>query len=289
MSEDDLGDINTSDGKIYTYSTTLNAGSHNYSFSCSDGTAVNSTGLYTGLNVYVNNPPSVSNPDPVNNSLNVDLSQNTISVTITDIDGHLMNWSIETSPDIGNNSSSNDVNGSKSCSISGLSYDNSYNWYVNVSDGYNWTNNSFVFSTSTDPYFIVSDLYPDNNSINIPLQPNLYATFNRTSGSVFNISWYYGLSSGNETNLIDTDNNINNGTYTVLFYQVDNYTTFYYWRVWLNDGVHHVNYTYSFKTKNLGAGVMPQRNSIAIMAMFSFVLIFVFKNQNKNNDYRRKK
>lgn len=61
MTEYDASDTNTTDGKIYRYSTTLGVGSHNYSFTCSDGTAINISSLYLGPTVTtapVTPPPS---------------------------------------------------------------------------------------------------------------------------------------------------------------------------------------------------------------------------------------
>jgi hypothetical protein len=51
MIEQDISDLNTIDGKIYTYATLLSVGSHNYTFFCSDGFAINHTGVYLGPNV----------------------------------------------------------------------------------------------------------------------------------------------------------------------------------------------------------------------------------------------
>lgn len=94
-----------------------------------------------------NNAPVLSNSDPSNSSLEVSVGLSTLSLTITDLEGDSINWSIETSPNIGNNAGNNDTNGSKTCSITGLVFDNAYSWFVNASDGYNWTNNSYQFTT----------------------------------------------------------------------------------------------------------------------------------------------
>ncbi|MCJ7570575.1 MAG: hypothetical protein MUO82_01680, partial [Candidatus Thermoplasmatota archaeon] len=58
-------------------------------------------------------------------------------------------WMIYTSPNIGNNSGINSLNGTKTCSISGLSYSITYNWYVHCKDlsTGEWTNKSFWFKT----------------------------------------------------------------------------------------------------------------------------------------------
>jgi len=45
MTETNASDTNTSDGKNYSYTTTLGLGFHNYSYACSDGSAINVTGV----------------------------------------------------------------------------------------------------------------------------------------------------------------------------------------------------------------------------------------------------
>ena len=56
-----------------------------------------------------------------------------------------MNYTIETSPDIGNGIENEVYNGTYNISISNLDYGISYTWYVNVTDGTHWTNKTFNF------------------------------------------------------------------------------------------------------------------------------------------------
>ncbi len=95
-----------------------------------------------------NSPPVVSNENPLNNSADVDVSLSEIWVDISDVDGDVLDWSIESSPDVGSEygTCSNDT---VSCVIDGsLDYDTIYTWYVNVSDG-EFENMSDVFSFVT--------------------------------------------------------------------------------------------------------------------------------------------
>ena len=101
-------------------------------------------GQTTGL---LNNPPVFSDNDPTNRSSDVSVDLSALSITIVDPDGDSFNWSIETSPDIGSSSDTGDVNGSKTCSVSGIQYSTSYIWYVNCTDGTYWTRAWFSFST----------------------------------------------------------------------------------------------------------------------------------------------
>jgi len=117
---------------------------------------------------------------PSNGSISVSVSTSTISITITDTEGDLFNWTIETSPDIGNNSGVNNSSGVKTCSISGLEYSTTYYWYVNISDTGNDTsiNNSYNFNTEdqsggggVDPY-IPPPALPQNNEPETPSTPS---------------------------------------------------------------------------------------------------------------------
>jgi hypothetical protein len=67
MTENDTTDINTTDGKIYQYSTLLSVGLHNYSFVCFDGIAVYATTEYIGPDVSLYVPPEPPEPPPGGN------------------------------------------------------------------------------------------------------------------------------------------------------------------------------------------------------------------------------
>ena len=99
-----------------------------------------------------NQAPSISDIIPSNGSTGISKSTTTLSVSITDNGGDNFNWTIETSPHIGNSSENNSSSGIKSCSISGLSYSSTYYWYVNVTDGIISTNRSFYFTVENQPY-----------------------------------------------------------------------------------------------------------------------------------------
>jgi len=97
-------------------------------------------------------PPTISNPQPANNSANVPITLSQLSVEISDPNGDLMNWTIETSPDIGSASGTNTPDGTITCPVSNLTYGTIYHWFVNVTDGYVWTNKTYTFTTETpDP------------------------------------------------------------------------------------------------------------------------------------------
>ncbi|RKY68399.1 MAG: hypothetical protein DRQ24_11755, partial [Candidatus Latescibacterota bacterium] len=122
-------------------------------------------------NITKNSVPSISNPSPGNNSVDVDITQSSVSVTITDIDGDTFNWTIETSPDVGNASGNNENNGTKICTLSTpLNYNATYTWYVNVTDGYDWTNKSFSFTTRSK----IKPNHPSNITVTSVSSTSIY-------------------------------------------------------------------------------------------------------------------
>ena len=96
------------------------------------------------------NPFNFSAETPTNGST-VSVSTSSLSIAIVDFHGDTFNWTIETSPNIGNSSGNNASNGSKKCNVSGLAYSTTYHWYVNVTDGTDCTNVSYIFTTESQP------------------------------------------------------------------------------------------------------------------------------------------
>ena len=99
--------------------------------------------------IFVNNPATFSAVSPSNSSTRISTGLSSLSVVILDPDGHTFNWTIQTNPNIGSNSANNDSNGTKTCSISGLNFSTTYNWYLSCYDGYNWTNKTYNFKTKS--------------------------------------------------------------------------------------------------------------------------------------------
>ncbi|MBE3136947.1 MAG: PKD domain-containing protein [Thermoplasmata archaeon] len=96
-----------------------------------------------------NQPPIFSSASPTNGSTGVSIGTTALTILIRDLEGDVFNWSITTSPNIGSNAGTTASNGTKSCSISGLSYSTTYHWYVVCKDvGSNhWRNASYWFTT----------------------------------------------------------------------------------------------------------------------------------------------
>jgi len=123
-----------------------------------------------------NNPPTIIDETPKNNSTDVSIDTYLLSVLINDSDDNTFNWSITTNPNVGSNYEIDATNGSKKCYITDLSYSTNYTWYVCVTDGINYRNKTFVFTTESEPQ---NDIIPpaggsgytppvaDNNSLPI--------------------------------------------------------------------------------------------------------------------------
>jgi len=94
-----------------------------------------------------NTPPIVSDIYPADNAMMVPISLAELSFNISDVDGQTMDYELSTIPDIGSGSDNDVSNGRYSVSISGLTYNTTYIWYVNVFDGIDWTNKTFSFTT----------------------------------------------------------------------------------------------------------------------------------------------
>ncbi len=91
--------------------------------------------------------PIVSDPLPVDGDSWVSVDLTELSIRFEDLQGDLMDYSIETSPDIGSVSGTGVGNGVYTVPVSGLDYTRDYSWFVNVTDGKYWVRKTFHFKT----------------------------------------------------------------------------------------------------------------------------------------------
>jgi len=101
-----------------------------------------------------NQPPEFSAITPADGSTDISIGTSSLSLIIQDPEGNAFNWSITTNPNVGSATGINQHNGSKLCSISGLSHSTTYDWIVSCKDigSGQWTNSSFMFTTNTESY-----------------------------------------------------------------------------------------------------------------------------------------
>jgi len=94
--------------------------------------------------------PLLNNESPTNGTVNVDKNYAAVNVTISDANGDSFNWTIQGLyvTDTGLNG---ETGGSKFANlITPLPYDTDIVWFVNVTDGYSWTNATYNFTVRSE-------------------------------------------------------------------------------------------------------------------------------------------
>lgn len=197
-----------------------------------------------------NAPPTYNNENPSNNSNDIYISTSLISIDIYDLDGDLINWTIETSPNIGESSEFNDANGTISCPISNINYSLCYHWYLNITDGKTWTKSSYIFTIEDET---------TNNPPNKPTNPN---PLDGSSGIDINIdlSWTGGDPDSGDDVTYDVffgvinppPQIVNNQSGTSYNCESLDYETTYYWVIksWDNNDNINISEIWSFTTSS---------------------------------------
>ena len=89
--------------------------------------------------------PVITQPFPGNESVNVPIDTTELIFHLTDYQGDLMDYSVETSPDIGSASGNDVTNGIYYVPVQNMDYSTIYHWYVNATDGLHQTKELFMF------------------------------------------------------------------------------------------------------------------------------------------------
>jgi len=171
-----------------------------------------------------NSIPLMTNELPLDNDIDVDKIQLIVNVTIEDPDGDNINWTIK-GTNLITNSSNSDINGSKSANLSTpLPYNTNIIWYTNVTDGYDWNNRTYNFTTR-EKYIPIQ---PNNFSANSINRTQIYLNWtnsNRTDFSYIECnensdSWNKseGIFLYNNTGTSYSHSNISPGT--TIYYQI---------------------------------------------------------------------
>ena len=131
-------DTSLSEGTHYFYQAwSWNNTDHVYSTSHDEANDTTPTNL----------APVISFEVPADDSINIEITQAIVNVTIEDPEGDPIDWTIE-GIYVNDASGLNESNGSKQASlIIPLPFDTSIVWYVNASDGTNFTNVVYDFTT----------------------------------------------------------------------------------------------------------------------------------------------
>lgn len=114
--------------------------------------------------------PFILNPSPIDNSEFVQIITSNVSFDLADPQHELMNWTVETQPDIGSGEGTGVPNGRYTVPISGLDYFTKYTWFVNVTDGIYWAKKTFSFRTTTENTVVIEPT--DDATISEP-DPNV--------------------------------------------------------------------------------------------------------------------
>jgi hypothetical protein len=102
--------------------------------------------------------PIVSNPLPKDNALFVPIETSNLSFDLKDYQGDLMDWTVETQPDIGSGGAIGIGDGRYTIIISGLDYFTSYTWFVNVTDGEHWMKKTYIFRTISENTLVLEPI-----------------------------------------------------------------------------------------------------------------------------------
>jgi hypothetical protein len=91
--------------------------------------------------------PIISNPLPENGDRDVPMNLAQLQFTLKDYQGDAMEFTVQTSPDIGSDHKVGVHDGTYTVPLSGMTYGAEYCWYVNITDGTYWTRKMYSFVT----------------------------------------------------------------------------------------------------------------------------------------------
>jgi hypothetical protein len=195
--------------------------------------------------------PTLSNPNPSDNSIGQDLNP-TLSITVNDTNIDNMDVTFRTNAsgswaDINTNSSV--PNGTYQQIPSNMnSINTTYWWSVNCTDGTAWVNATYSFNTSVLP--TINNENPSNGSTGVSTTPVCNITVSDTDGGTVNVYFYENTTGSWVLQQLNSSvdvtaaanvvwNNYSNATAT---------STKYWWRVDATDGIGWKNETYYFTT-----------------------------------------
>jgi len=175
-------------------------------------------------------PPQITNPIPSNGTTDISISLSSLSVDISDPEGDLIDWDIQTSPNVGSNSGSGPTDPSGSGKTT-------HNWYY--------------FTTETQNFpSVISNPNPTNGSTNQLLSFTWSISISDPDGDVFD--WTVQCSNGQSDGGSGSSNDTKSLSLTGLSY-------FTVYTVWVNatDPGGSGLYTRSWYTFMTTAGQSP--------------------------------
>ncbi|GAG82612.1 unnamed protein product, partial [marine sediment metagenome] len=140
-----------------------------------------------------------------------------------------------------------------------------YYWSVNASDGSDWSNITYHFTTLRCPYIIL--VSPANQSTEIPLTPTIQIWAQDYCSLGLNI-FFYENSTGSWTQRQSNISSLANSSINWTFSQATSYNTTYYYNISVNNGLCNTTYIFYFKTKSSSAPTfsfeVPTNNSYGV-------------------------
>jgi hypothetical protein len=188
-----------------------------------------------------NYAPEISNPNPLNESEDVSTGINYVSILITDANNESFNYTIH-GTNITHTTVTNAINGTKQAEISTLGSNSTVVWYVNVTDGFKWTNKTFWFNTSDNnaPNQPMNEIPINNSDYESVYTVYLNVTVSDPDGGILDVDYYWGNGTyiGNTTGIA---NNSISSLFLPDYINPDwlNHNTEYVWYVNVTDGMDH--------------------------------------------------
>lgn len=253
--------------KTLTFDNNLNYSTeYKWWVNTTDSNATIQSAWYSFTTVaYGDSPPTVSDENPNNGSTNIPITNNSISIDVTD-ENASFDWEIEV--DDGATESGSDTNGIKTLTFaSNLNYSTVYNWWFNVTDSnstaYSW---SFSFTTRVyeDSMPVLGNETPTNGSTGIAVTTSQFTIDIYDENASFDYSLEcndsattYG-SNGNGEKSLSWDNDLNYSTEYKIWCNVtdSNSTVYYYWYKFTTGAV-PVSPTHNITI----SGIYPSNNS----------------------------
>ncbi|MBE3122241.1 MAG: DUF2341 domain-containing protein [Thermoplasmata archaeon] len=189
-----------------------------------------------------NNPPEISQTDPVDGQQMIPLSTANLRFEINDEDGDLMSYNVTTYPDIGSGSGGLKSNGVYSISISGLESLTQYTWRIQVTDGKDAIEKTMTFMTENVAP-LISNPSPADGERQVPSD---LAVLKFTIMDFQGDAMDYTVETSPNVGSAHV-NGVHDGTYTVPVSGLAQDTA-YRWFVNVTDGAHPVSKTFSFVT-----------------------------------------
>ena len=198
--------------------------------------------------------PVISNISPSDEAIDISATITELSFKLTDYQGDSMTYYVETIPDIGSGTATVG-NGTYNLPVSGIMYETSYTWYLNVTDGTNWNNETFTFTTR--PIILLTNESPPNGNNWAIYNPRLSIDVEHDAGQLITIKFLNNASGAWKE--IYTYTNSDNGSYTAKPFNMTSRGKTFYWRVNVSDGLgNYSEETYSFNMVNFVGDVLTK-------------------------------